>query len=413
MTTLATRAARLLPAPGASRALAYATLASSTGRGLFVTASVIYFHHVAGLSAVEVGTGMTLAAVVSLSAGIPMGRLADRFGARGMTVCFAAVAAVGTLAYLQVRTWWTFVLVASVVAFLQAAQQAARGALIAGSVPPGERVRTRAYLRAVTNVGWMVGAPLAGLALYHDTVTGYAALIAAAAAMQMSGALLTLRVPRPVPVPVTDGPRRWTALRDRPYVALAALNAVLNIHYGVLNIAIPLWVVERTEAPAWTVAVLAGVNTVFVILLQVRASRSSATVTGAATAQRRAGLLLLVACALYALAAEGSPVTATIVLALGALVHVLGELLQAAGAWGLSFELAPAHAQGEYQGLYNTGFQIADIIAPALLTSVVIGWGLPGWLLFGVAFAVAGVAVPAAAGWAARTRPVPVPATAA
>jgi len=54
--------------------------------------------------------------------------------------------------------------------------------------------------------------------------------------------------------------------------------------------------------------------------------------------------------------------------------------------------------------MYNTGWSLSGIIAPALLTTVVVGWGRPGWILFAVAFAVTGAAVPFAVCRAHRTR---------
>ena len=59
------------------------------------------------------------------------------------------------------------------------AQRGARGAVIAGAIPADQRVRTRAYLRATTNVGISVGAVLAGFAIAADTRAGYSALILA------------------------------------------------------------------------------------------------------------------------------------------------------------------------------------------------------------------------------------------
>jgi hypothetical protein len=54
--------------------------------------------------------------------------------------------------------------------------------------------------------------------------------------------------------------------------------------------------------------------------------------------------------------------------------------------------------------LYNTGFALANVIAPAVLATVVVGWGWPGWALFGILFAASGMAVPVATRWARRTR---------
>jgi MFS family permease len=410
--TLSSRLRSLLPDPGPARALTIASFPSSIGRGLFITASVVFFTKSVGLSPLQVGTGLTIAACIGLLAGVPMGHLADRIGPRTMTIVFGLVVAGVINLYFLVSTWPLFVAVASLVSVGQSAFQASRGALIAGSVPSEQRVRTRAYLRVVTNVGWMVGSPLAGLALFFDTRAAYASVIAATGAVTALGALLYLRVPPVAPQHASKRESISAALRDRPYVALTVLNAVLTIHFGITNVALPLWVLERTEAPAWVLSALFVVNTIMIVTLQVRTSRGSATVPGAARAQRVGGLLLAGACMLYALSAGWPAWTAAAILVAGAAVHAFGELYMAAGGWGLSYELAPDHAQGQYQGLYNTGFQVADIVAPAVLSVAVIGLGWPGWVLMAACFATAGLLVPAAARWAVRTRPVtsePVP----
>jgi len=411
--TLSSRLRSLLPDPGPARALTFASFPSSIGRGLFITASVVFFTKSVGLSPLQVGTGLTIAACIGLLAGVPMGHLADRIGPRTTTIVFGLVVACVINLYFLASSWPLFVAVASLVSVGQSAFQASRGALIAGSVPPEQRVRTRAYLRVVTNVGWMVGSPLAGLALFFDTDAAYASVIAATGAVTALGALLYLRVPPVTPQHASKRESMSAAVRDRPYVALTVLNAVLTIHFGITNVAIPLWVLERTEAPAWVVSALFVVNTIMIVTLQVRTSRGSATVPGAARAQRLGGLLLAGACILYALSAGWPAWAAAAILVAGAAVHAFGELHMAAGGWGLSYELAPDHAQGQYQGLYNTGFQVADIVAPAVLSVAVIGLGWPGWVLMAACFATAGLLVPAAARWAVRTRPVvgePVPA---
>lgn len=405
---LITRAKSLLPDPGPARALTYATLTGSIGRGLFVTVSVVYFNKSVGLSAVEVGLGLTIAACLGLFAGIPIGSFADRRGPRGIAVGFGLAAGAVNLGYLLVGDFAGFVVVASLVSVLGTGSQAARGALIAGSVPPEQRVRTRAYLRSVTNVGWTLGAPLAGIALGYDRREVYVGLILVAATLYVTAALLNLRVPAIKPDQAAKKASRTLALRDRPYVTLTALNAVMTVHFQVFNVVIPLWIVNQTNAPAWIVSVLAVLNTTFIVVLQVRFSRGSGTVRGAARAQRNAGFLLFGACVLYALAQDKPMWIGVAALCAGGLVHVFGELLHAAGGWGLSFDLAPAHAQGQFQGLYNTGFQFAEIVAPAALTALVLGQGMTGWLILGAAFVAAGLAVPLAARWAERTRPVAV-----
>ncbi|MDI1461264.1 MFS transporter [Catellatospora sp. KI3] len=393
-----------LPTDEATRALILSTLAGSTSRGLFITVSVIFFTRSVGLSAAEVGLGLTVAAVASLFAGVPAGHLADRIGPRGVMVTFGVTRAALMLGYLAVDSFAGFVVVAAGVQLLETGFGAANGALIAGSIPGEQRVRTRALLRSVTNVGWAIGAAIAGVGLKFDTRAAYTAIIVVCVAISLLASTLVLRVPPVAARPKTASGPTLIVLRDRPYLALAALNGVLCIHYGMLNVAVPLWVVERTDAPTWVVAGMTMLNAVVVALFQVRASRGTGSVDGAAAAQRVSGLLLLGACVLYSLAAGVPGWAAALILFAAALVHVLAELRQAAGSWGISFGLAPEHAQGQYQGLFGTGFSVAGVVAPALLATVVVGWGWPGWVLFGVVYALAGAAVPVAVRWARRAR---------
>ena len=89
------------------------------------------------------------------------------------------------------------------------------------------------------------------------------------------------------------GRPRTGVLRDRPYLTLAALNAVLYLYMPMLSVLLPLYVVQRTTAPAWTVGGFFVLNTVGVTILQVRAARTVSDPRSAIRASRRAGLLLL------------------------------------------------------------------------------------------------------------------------
>lgn len=88
----------------------------------------------------------------------------------------------------------------------------------------------------------------------------------------------------------------------------------------------------------------------------------------------------------------------------GALVHVVGELLQSAGGWAVSFGLAPEHRQGQYQGFFSTGFAASSMLAPLVLTTLCVTWGVPGWLLVGALPAVAGLALAPLVARAERAR---------
>jgi hypothetical protein len=77
--------ARVLPNGGRpARLLAFATLLSTIGYGVYLIAGVLYFTRAVHLPAAQVGIGLTSAGAVSLTAGIPFGHLAHRRGARSV-----------------------------------------------------------------------------------------------------------------------------------------------------------------------------------------------------------------------------------------------------------------------------------------------------------------------------------------
>ena len=103
---------------------------------------------------------------------------------------------------------------------------------------------------------------------------------------------------------------------------------------------------------------------------------------------------LMAACLIFPLTAVTHDVPTMILLVVAAGVHVTAELWYSAGGWGISFGLAPDHAHGQYQGTYAMGHQFGQMIAPVLVTALILGWGTPGWLLLGAAFAVVGCLIP-------------------
>jgi dipeptide/tripeptide permease len=173
----------------------------------------------------------------------------------------------------------------------------------------------------------------------------------------------------------------------------------------LLEVAVPLWVVRHTSAPRWIVAAIFILNTTFCVLFQIRASRGIDDVASSAKALRRCGLLLFGACFLYGLAGGRSRDVAIVLLLVAELVHVCGELYQAAGSWGYGYGLAPEHLQGQYQGLFSMSYGISNMLAPIIVTSVVIGGGLAGWVLLGAMFAVVGLVMGPVGRWAEANRP--------
>ncbi|WP_327667076.1 MFS transporter [Streptomyces sp. NBC_00485] len=383
---------RLVPPAGPQRLLALAQLTNSIGDGAYYVTSALYFTHVVGLAPARVGLGLTVAWAVGSLAGVPLGRVADRRGARGTAVLLALGTGAAVASFLVVRGFVPFVLAACAYATAQSGLAAARQALLAGLVAVGERTGLLAHLQATLNAGLAVGAGLGGLALQAGTRAAYLAVFALDAASFLVCAAMLLRLPAVAPVAVR---KRDTlgVLRDRPYAVITLLNTVLLLRMPLLSLGLPLWIAERTTAPTWLVSALFVLNTGAVMLFQVRTARGVTGLASATRAVRRSGWVMLGACAVFALSAGASPWVAAGALVVGAALQVVAEMGQSAGSWQLSFDLAPAGRVGEYQGFFGTGVTVARTLGPLVLTSLLVGWGTPGWLLLGALTVVASYAM--------------------
>lgn len=399
----------LIPPTGPIRTLCVSHVSKTAANGVLMSVLVLYFTRTVHIPADRVGLALTVGSAIGLLAAVPAGRLADTVGPRDITIALLCLLGIFACGYPLVKGFLGLVVVTALVAAGESAAEASVGALIAGLLPPEARVSASSYMRAAANVSVVIGAGAAAVALYLDRHAVYIGLLIGSAALFAIAGLAYFRVPKVAPVAhETDAPM-WPALRDAPFAVVASLNSVLIQHVGILTVALPIWISQRTNAPAWLYALIVIVNAVSVVLLQVRVSRGSDDVPGGARAFRRAGLFLGACCVLFALA-SGRPTWLTVALLLvGALLHVLGEMLQSSGEWALGFGLAPEHAQGQYQGLIAMSAQLGIMITPALATLLFTQMGSAGWLVFAGLFLVAGAASPAVGRWGLATRaPAPL-----
>ncbi|GAA2340033.1 MFS transporter [Dactylosporangium salmoneum] len=410
---MAGRLGRLLtamaPPAGAGRIFALSTVLSSVGVGLYSGLIVIYFNRDVGFAVATIGLGLSIAGAVAVPMRIVLGRLADRIGPKPVTIALelAQAALVLTVPFIGVVPAYIAVVVLLTVA--EEGAHTARGALITAVLGRQGRTKVSAYLRSAFNAAATVGFALSGLVLAFDTHDWYIAAILVTAGTRALGAILLLRLPAAPPSPAPAAAGRWSALRDFPYVAVAFVSGIAGLGDVVLTVGIPLWLVNDTHAPRPLAAWLVVLNTILVVLLQVPLTRDADSPAGAARLQRRAFAATGVACAIAGLAAGIPAWAATVVLALSVLLLTVGEMWGAAGGWGLRYELAPAHAQGQYGGVFALGSTVRTVVGPLVVT-VLIGWHAAGWLAIAAIFVLGMLVNGPAVNWAVRTRP-PEPTT--
>ncbi|MET8451325.1 MFS transporter [Streptomyces sp. NPDC005209] len=396
----------LIPRPGPQRLLSAVNLAYAVGRGVFLSGSVVYFTTVTGLSAGQVALGSSAAALSGFVASLLLGMLADRVGARRMLAVVFVLQAVGFALYPTVHSTTAFYALIVSIGFVEYGVGPSFGAFVSAVVEPEERVQVRAILRTMFNIGFSVGSGVAALALFGG---GFfvRALPWASSVLWLGAALLVARLPRGRRSAAAGRNRRFGALRDLRFVGVTALSAPLALHASIILVVLPLWTVERTDAPHGLIPLLMIANTVFVIAFQVAASRGADTVAGAARLARRSGLWLAAACAVAAAATVGGAVTASVALGVAMLLLTVAELQQAASGWGLAHGLAPEEAQGEYLGTFHLHMILQSVLGPGVVAAATMSWGGWGWAAVAGAVLVCAAAVVPLARDAERHRPRP------
>ncbi|WP_051485746.1 MFS transporter [Nocardioides sp. J54] len=404
------RVARLAGPTSLVRRLSVQSVLSAFGDGVFLTGSAVFFTQVVGLSAAQVGLGLSIAGAVTFLLAVPLGKVSDRFGAKRVWMLSSLVEALLYLAWLLAGGFATFVAVLVVLQLVTTASRSARNAYRFDIFPREERVSSNAYFRAARNVGYTFGALLAGIALATNDDGVIRLVPVATAALLVLNAALVARMPSvvhhaeeaPLATALEEAGDRRSALRNRAYVAMAVLGGVLGTHQVLLNVVIPLWLVEETDAPRVLLAWLFGTNTVMAVLLQVAAARGITTVADSLRAQRRGAFFFVLSCGIVLVTHDTVGWVTILLVWIGHVTVTGAELFQSAGEWGLQAELSDPRRRGEYQGVSQLGYTLGTVWAPALYTWLAMEWGARGWLVIAGIVVVAAVLIHPAARAAER-----------
>ncbi len=393
------------------RRLSAQSVLSAFGDGVFLTGSAVFFTQIVDLSASQVGLGLTLSGVATFALAVPLGKLSDKYGAKRIWAFSSLVEALLYLVWLVVGGLPSFIAMMVGLGLVQTTSRAARNAYRFDVFPREQRVSSNAYFRSARNVGYTLGALLAGVALATNSDDVIRAVPLATATLLLLNAVLVSRLPstaqhteREVPLEevVEAAGDRQSALRNRGFLMMSVCGGVLSTHQVLLNVVIPLWLVEETDAPRVLLAWLFGTNTVMAVLLQVAAARGITTVADSLRAQRRGAFFFVLSCGIV-LVTHDTVGWVTILLVWVGHVTVTGaELFNSAGEWGLQAELSDPARRGEYQGVAQLGFTLGSVWAPAAYTFLAMEWGTEGWLLIAAIVGVAAIAVHPAARAAER-----------
>jgi MFS family permease len=344
------------------------------GTGLILPFEIIYLHAVRGFSTATAGlvvaTVMGTAAVVTL----PSGTLLDRFSAKRLLIAGTVVNALGYggLAFVD-RPWQGFV--CSAVGGAGFGLVGTAGQVLTLTLVPAEQRAASTALRRVTgNFGIGLGATVAGfiVAATHHHLDAFQGLYLADAVTFVAFAVVVLFwIPDPgladAPSVSEDAQGLRAVARDRLLLALIAGNLALVMIGGAffLNI-LPPFAVAHTRVGAGEIGVVKFVNTFFIVVAQVPATRVVARLRRTHALFATSVIFALGLLAVLSATLTHSTLAATTVLAGAAIVIAVAECGQFIVLGPLVAEIAPPHLLGRYMSLYQLSFMVGVALGPAV-----------------------------------------------
>jgi DHA1 family bicyclomycin/chloramphenicol resistance-like MFS transporter len=350
-----------------------------------------------GASARDVGVLFLLSAPAAAVANYVSGALSDRVGRRALIAAsFAASAAnMAALWVVGPRVVAGFALV--ILQGVIGAPAYSLDRVLVADVVHEPELKEDAYatIRVASNLGVLVGPPLAALAIH---VGGWRAYLAGLAAVAVAGAAVTLAA-----VPRTTGPRPEErprgalrlVTRDRPFVLLLLSTLLGFAVYVGYETVLPVIAVSVYGLAAATWGLLLVIAPLLVVVGQLRLTRATARIPPAA---RLACAMLLMGLPFLALIADaGVAVIAAVIV-----VFVVGDMLWIPTSQALAADLAPPAHRGGYFGALAAMTGPAWTLVPFVALELRGAVGVAAvWIFFAVT-ATVGAAVGVAAAHAAQ-----------
>lgn len=348
--------------------------------GAMVVPFLVFFLGSRGLGEEQTGVVVAFLGVGGLAGSLFGGWLTDRIGPRAalLTGLVAAPATLGFLYVVPSVPLLTFA--ALTVGAAGRLYPPAANALIAASVTGERRVRAYSLFHWALNIGTAGAASLAGFLAVH----GYALIFALdiATCLVFAG-IAALGIPR------TSAPRRpsdvenagdrggyGVVLRDRLMLVFLVVSFAGEIVYSFTEFAVPLSIRQDGLSPAVFGAV-AVVNAVLVVVLQPVLYRRVVRF-GRFRVNAVAGVVIGIGVAGTGLAHDVWMYVATTV------VWSVGEVVGGIVYGGIAADMAPAEAQGRYQGAFTLMSALSRLVGPGL-TTVLFATAGPAVLWIGAA----------------------------
>ena len=322
-----------------------------------------------GLSPVETGAILSAASLAALVVALPFGRLADRIGARRVTIASAALFTLSTLGQGLAKEFWTLLLARALFGLAFGTMWGAGAAWLSDSLSDERRAGALAATTTVSGIGFTTGPVFAG-ALADRFSTGTPFLVVAVAAAFVTAALV-LAAPAATGVTTHEPLRQVLRATRKDELVLAAIVIIslIGLVGGGVNLLVPLRLRDNGVSAGQIGLLFSAASAVYTVV-----SALVARLGGRAATLRFGGI-----------AALGTGGSVLLVLASTTTAAAVAFVLLRAPFWSsmdtiiLPLAAAGAHrsliGRGSVMGLLTVGWAAASTAGPLIAGAVAGAFG--------------------------------------
>jgi len=335
------------------------------GNGLVAPYLIIYLHYQRGiplvLAALAVGSG----GIVATVSGLVVGALVDRFGPRTCLVIAMSANAVAYTAYTQVHAAWQALVVGLLVGIGTGAYGPSVQALLSGFVRPEQRAAALSQQRMSAIIGLSLGGLASGALVAAGVPSVYTVLLLLDSSTFFGFATLLAFLPNPNVVQSASAGGYRAVLRD-PRLRLLAIVSLAMVGAGIAPM---LWILPAFAraipgVAAGSIGLIYAVNTVVILLAQLRITRTAAGRSPTRMLAIGAGVWTF-AWGLVAMAGWRLQGWVAVAALAGAMaVYAIGECIYTAVVTPTAAAVAPPLLRGRYLAVMGFAWQAGFMLGP-------------------------------------------------
>jgi MFS family permease len=344
-------------------------VANSFGNGVVFPFLAIYLHNVRGFGIATAGIAIAISSAAQLIAGIAMGPVIDRLGARLVLRAGLVIMALGFGLLPLVREPWHAYALLTFEGVGSAAFWPSQSTLISRLTPPARLHAAFAQQRVTMNLGVGLGGLVGGLIASVDAPTSFTVLFVVDGLTFLAYVVVLSFVHDPGTAPLREGESAGSyreVLRDRLFLGLWSLNFLfVAAGYSLLNL-LPPFVRDHGGLSERQIGVVFFFNTITIVLAQLPISR---WLEGRRRLRALALMPLLWAVAWLGVDASGYWLEATsafVAVTVFVIAFGIGECLHGPAHQALVGELGSEQLRGRYFALHSLSWGLGGVAGPAI-----------------------------------------------